>query len=70
MFFERRILKQFFQIILVKMYFFKGVSAMSDRSKIKEAFKRVMTYNHPDKGGSPYIASKINEAKDLLEKNK
>ncbi|XP_066262062.1 mitochondrial import inner membrane translocase subunit TIM14-like [Euwallacea similis] len=45
-----------------------GVSPSANKSKVKNAFKKVMTANHPDKGGSPYIASKINEAKDFLEK--
>lgn len=38
------------------------------KSKLKEAHRRIMLLNHPDRGGSPYIATKINEAKDFLEK--
>lgn len=34
--------------------------------KIKEAHRRVMVANHPDAGGSHYLASKVNEAKDVL----
>ncbi|XP_011505948.1 PREDICTED: mitochondrial import inner membrane translocase subunit TIM14 isoform X2 [Ceratosolen solmsi marchali] len=45
-----------------------GVSPGAPRAKVKEQFKKVMSANHPDRGGSPYIAAKVNEAKDLLEK--
>lgn len=36
--------------------------------KLKEVHRKIMLANHPDKGGSPYLATKINEAKDFLEK--
>lgn len=36
--------------------------------KLKDNHRRIMLLNHPDKGGSPYLATKINEAKDFLVK--
>lgn len=38
------------------------------KKKLKEVHRRIMLANHPDKGGSPYLATKINEAKDFLVK--
>lgn len=43
-----------------------GVRESAPENKIKEAHRKIMIANHPDAGGSSYIATKVNEAKDML----
>ncbi|GMY14700.1 mitochondrial import inner membrane translocase subunit TIM14-1-like [Fagus crenata] len=43
-----------------------GIRESTPLDKVKEAHRRVMVANHPDAGGSHYLASKINEAKDVM----
>ena len=43
-----------------------GVDADASAAKIKEAHRRLMIKLHPDHGGSDYIATQINRARDLL----
>ena len=47
-----------------------GIRESATPERIKEAHRRVLMLNHPDKGGSDYVATKINEAKELLMKGK
>ena len=43
-----------------------GLKAGASPEDVKEAHHRLMLKMHPDQGGTTYLASKINQAKDLL----
>jgi DnaJ-class molecular chaperone len=43
-----------------------GVMENSNPAEIKKAYLNLMKKIHPDAGGSPYLAQKVNQAKDEL----
>ena len=50
----------------VEAYDLLGLKPGASVDEIKSAHKRLMKEFHPDKGGTDYLAAKINEAKDIL----
>ena len=53
---------------LEEAYKVLGLEEGATKLQIKEAHKRLMNKIHPDHGGSTYLATKLNEAKDFLLK--
>jgi hypothetical protein len=47
-----------------------GVPAEASAEEVRAAHRKLIAQLHPDKGGTDYLASKINDAKDLLLKNR
>lgn len=43
-----------------------GIDAKADVAAIKAAHRRLMEANHPDRGGSTWIAARLNQARDRL----
>ena len=45
-----------------------GCRESATRERIMERYRTLMKINHPDRGGSPFLSLKVNEAKDVLFK--
>jgi len=54
------------QVTTVEAYKILGVNVRATKQEIIEAHRKLILKNHPDRGGSSYLAAQINQAKDVL----
>jgi DnaJ domain len=54
---------------IAEAYLVLGLKSDATREDVQAAHRNLMKRFHPDQGGSTYIATKVNEAKDVLLKH-
>ncbi|MEN8236171.1 MAG: DnaJ domain-containing protein [Pseudomonadota bacterium] len=58
--------RRFDKMTRAEAYEILGLNSSASRSEIIAAHRRLMLQMHPDKGGSTYLATKLNQARDIL----